>query len=409
MVRHQAYMVSNQDPRSVEEALTCSQREKWKAAMDKEYDALIQNQVWDLTGLPEAKKAIKSKCVFKTKTDDTGKVVDYKARLVAKGCSQKYGTDFNETFSPVTRYSKIRTLLCLGLQLGMDIDHLDVTTAFLNGELKEEVYLEQPEGYILGKNKVCKLKRAIYGLKQASRVWYEKIHSILLNLDFNPLICTPCVYSKTKGDTKLIVCVYVDDILLLSNNCVDKLKLKKQLASKLSIKDLGDVKMILGIRVIRDKDKLYLDQKNYIEQVLCKFNMYDCKPVTTPNAVGTQLNPAVATDDRPYRELVGCLNYLSSCTRPDITHTISYLSKFNNSHCEEHWFAAKRVLSYLKGTMDYCLTYIKSNLEITGYVDADFASDTLDRRSYSGYAFLLGNGAVAWESKKTSDGMSFDL
>ncbi|XP_066581231.1 uncharacterized protein [Prorops nasuta] len=170
----------------------------------------------------------------------------------------------------------------------------------------------------------------------------------------------------------------------------------------LSLKDLGEAKSVLGIRVRTFGTDLRLDQTSCIENVLEKFNIEHCKPVATPYTVGQKLKKAKKNDDRPYQQFVGCLNFLAVCTRPDISQTVSYLSKFNNCHDESHWLAAKRLLRYLKGTINYSLTYIKDQLRVTGLVDADIANDNSNRKSYSGYIFLMGNGAICWESKKQS-------
>jgi hypothetical protein len=182
MVLYQAVCVPLEEPTSVEEALSSPEREQWKQALDEEYRSLQINEAWELVTLPKGKKVVKSKWIFKKKRDSDGNI-KYKA-LVAKGCSQIYGIDYQETFSPVVRYSTLRMLFSLAVQLDMTIDHMDVVTAFLNGDLKEEVYMEQPEHYVSGGNKVCLLRKAIYGLKQASKAWYDKIHSVLISLGF---------------------------------------------------------------------------------------------------------------------------------------------------------------------------------------------------------------------------------
>ncbi|KAK2578615.1 hypothetical protein KPH14_000964 [Odynerus spinipes] len=195
----------------------------------------------------------------------------------------------------------------------------------------------------------------------------------------------------------------VDDILLFSKDKKEKDDFKRQLKSEFTLKDLGEVRNILGIRVHKEKDKTYLDQSAYIEDILRKFNMVNCEPASTPYVAGKRLQKANESDNRPYQELIGCLNYLSTYTRPDISHTVSYLSRFNNCHNEEHWLGTKRVLKYLKGTTDFKLCYQKSNLKITGFVDADFANDETDRKSYTDFVFTLGNAAISWESKKQSN------
>lgn len=354
--------------------------------------------------MPEGKKAVRCKWVFRKKRGPDGQLIRYKARLVAKGYTQEYGIDYKETYSPVVRYSTIRTLMAMAVNLGLHIDHMDVKTAFLNGELQETVYMEQPRGYkVNGKeNHVFKLNKALYGLKQASKAWYDKIDSALTDLHFRKTLSEPCVYIKSDNAEDItILALYVDDILIISKDTPEKKRLKMGLMRKFEMKDLGRATHVLGMRVNQEQTKITLDQKSYIQKVLEQFNMTDCKPVSTPLECGMKLEKGDQNDmDSKYRSLVGSIMYLAVCTRPDIAHAASFLSQFNNCHSETHWKAAKRVLRYLKGTIDYSIVYQKSSLSITGYVDADWASNQLDRRSYTGYVFKIGNTAVSWESRK---------
>lgn len=204
------------EPLKIEEALNGKDREEWIKAMKSELSSLKSNDAWTLVDLLEGKKPVQSKWVFKVKRDADGKIDRYKARLVAKGFTQRFGVDYSETSSPVIRYSTLRLLLALAAELGLTIDHMDVTTAFLNGDLKEEVYMQQPNNFeVKGQEeKVCLLKKAIYGLKQSSRTWYETIDSVLEELDFCKSDLEPCVYYKYKGESIIIIALYVDDILI---------------------------------------------------------------------------------------------------------------------------------------------------------------------------------------------------
>lgn len=392
------------EPQTVQEALSGIEREQWKAAIIDEYQSFEKNQAWTLTLLPAGKKAVKCKWVLKKKHGTNGELLRYKARLVAKGFTQKYGIDYKETYSPVVRYSTIRILLALAVNLDMQVDHMDVKTAFLNGDLTETVYMEQPDGYkVKGKeNYVFKLNKAIYGLKQASKAWYDKIDKALTDLQFKKSLNEPCVYIKTDNQgNDIILALYVDDILIFSKNTPEKKKLKEELMRLFEMKDLGKATHVLGMRIRQEQGKIILDQKNYIQKVLEQFNMINCKEVYTPLEKGMKLEKGDQNDlHSQYRSLVGCIMYIAVCTRPDIAHAASILSQFNNCHSEIHWRTAKRVLRYLKGTIDYNIVYEKSTLNVTGYVDADWASNHLDRRSYTGYVFKIGAAAVSWESKK---------
>lgn len=404
-----SYMVStcNEEdtPQTVQEALEGIDAKHWKEAMTSEYKSFIDNNCWTLTDRLESHKPVKCKWVFKIKRGLNGELLKYRARLVAKGHTQKYGIDYEETFSPVVRYSTIRILLALAAEYNMDIEHLDVKTAFLNGDLKETVFMEQPEGFqIKGQeNKVYKLNKAIYGLKQASKAWYEKIDYILCNrLNFIRSSSEPCVYIKSNDNSIIVIALYVDDIILFSRcNLQEKLDVKHKLMKEFQITDLGPANQILGMKLCKKNDKITLDQSSYIKRVLQKYKMDDCKSSPTPMETGLRLPKGNQKDNNlDYRGLIGCLMYIAVCSRPDIAHAVSYLSQFNESFSEIHWKAAKRVLRYLKGTINYCLVFQKSGLDVTAYADADWANDDGDRRSYTGYVFTIGKSIVSWESRK---------
>lgn len=402
--------VMNKDidvPETVQEALECSENEHWKAAMTDEYNSFITNNCWTLMDLPDGKKAVKCKWIFSKKRGLNGELLKYKARLVAKGCSQKYGIDYNETFSPVVRYSTIRILLALAVQYDMFIEHLDVKTAFLNGDINEIVFMEQPDGYILkgSEHKVYKLNKAVYGLKQAAKSWYEKINKVLTEtLKFRKLSSEPCVFVYSQEGKYIIIALYVDDIMLFSTKTSQNKKeeIKKELMKQFEMKDLGQASHILGMSITKDGDKLKLDQSCYINKILERFQMTDCKPVNTPLESGLKLQKDTkGSCSLDYRNLIGSLMYLAVCSRPDISYAVSYLSQFNDSYSDSHWKAAKRVLRYLKGTSDYQLSFEKGDtMAIIGYTDADWAANEVDRRSYTGYVYMLGKSVVSWESRK---------
>lgn len=394
----------NPDPTTVKGALSGQESNEWRAAMKDEFESFEHNKAWTLVNIPSGKTPVKCKWIFKKKRGALGEVLRYKARLVAKGFTQQYGVDYEETFSPVVRYSTIRLLLAVAAQNGLSVDHMDVKTAFLNGDLKEVVYMEQPQGYeVPGKEKhVYKLHKAIYGLKQASKAWYDKINNVLINLGFKKSLCEPCVYVRGEKEDLLIIALYVDDILLFSHGTKVKDELKLELTKKFEMKDLGLAKHILGMRLIQEEGNISLDQELYIKDMLNQFNMIECNEIATPLETGLKLAKGKEPDiHSKYRSLIGSIMYVAVCTRPDIAHAASYLSQFNNCNSDTHWKAAKRVLRYLKKTMHYKILFQKSpNFTITGYADADWGSDLIDRRSYTGYVFKIGEAAVSWESRK---------
>jgi hypothetical protein len=398
------------EPLTYEQAINSSNSEEWQDAMKCEYDALVTNNVWDLVDRPLDKNIVKCKWVYKVKYDASGNFDRYKARLVARGFTQCRGIDYQETFSPVVRHSTMRILFSIANQYNLSIDHLDVATAFLNGDLNETIYMEQPIGFCdKYPNKVCLLKKSIYGLKQASRMWNCKIHSLLCEHNFIQSKCEPCVYIKCTGNDIVIIALYVDDFYVFySLNSSNKNMLISVLEKEFNVKNLGTLKSCLGINVTRDRVKgiLKLDQSEYIRKLLVRFNMQDCKAVSTPMEVNCKLLKAENVDSLQddiynYRQLLGCLMYLSVCTRPDISFACSQLSQFNNCFDRTHWLAAKRILRYLAGTIQYSLCFHKSrNWFLNAFTDADWANDVTDRKSYTGYVIRLGNDTVNWESRK---------
>lgn len=398
------------EPKTYLEAVNAQDADKWRSAMEAEYNSLVKQKTWKLVDKPQ-KRVIPCKWVYKLKTDAHGNIIKYKARLVAKGFNQVEGIDYTETFAPVVRQSSLRTLFALTAEMNLKMKHLDVDTAFLYGELDEEVYLEQPQGFRDKdqKEKVCLLQKSLYGLKQAPRAWNKKLDETLSKLGFNKTPSEPCVYTKLFGEEKVIIAVYVDDIIVFYKNDTSFELVKQDLQTYFSLKDLGELKYYLGLNVTRSDKKVIINQKTYILEVLKRFGMSDCKSVDTPLS-GKTLTYGDSKGSEgegqmpyfPYQNLLGCLMFLVVNTRPDIAFATSYLSQFNTRYDKSHWLEAKRVLQYLKGTIDYSLTYTNLEENLKGYTDSDWANCPHDRRSYTGYHFNLAGAPVAWESKKQS-------
>lgn len=413
-VTYQAVCDSNcvdSDPVTVAEALNRPDADAWKKAMQSEYDALIKNGTWEIVDLPENRKAINSKWVFKTKKDMAGNIIKYKARLVIKGCAQRSGIDYSETYSPVVRYNSIRFLLAMAAKYDLEIDQMDAVSAFLQGDLTEKIYMVQPECFAKGA-KVCCLKKSLYGLKQASRVWNEKLDSALKSFGMEQSVVDPCIYFKSENGCILIVAVYVDDILIFSNNLKLKNKLKNNLKNNFEMKDIGEVKNILGMQITRNRSKgtISISQEQYIREILCKFNMADCNPVSTPmetkKILSNEMCPKTESEkdkmkNIPYQEAVGSILYAAQVSRPDICYAVNKVSRFNQNPGMPHWNAVKRILRYLKGTASMQLTFQRNeSSELLGYCDADWASDVDQRRSTTGFVFTLQGGPISWNSKR---------
>lgn len=392
------------DPISVSEAMSRPDHAAWKQSMEEEMKSFYENDAWDLVTVPKSASVVSCKWVFKRKSDGENNV-RYRSRLVARGFTQRFGIDYFDTFSPVIRYSTFRFLMAISVNLGLDIFHLDVTTAFLNGKLEEDVFMNQPEGFtVVGQEeKVLKLNRAIYGLKQSSRVWYQKVDVVLNNLGYKKSDLEPCLFIKRQQSKITIIALYVDDFFIFSNDEIETNILRKELAIKFKIKDLGRAKQCLGlnINISKDKKRITIDQEHYINQLLKDFEMVDCKTTKTPMECNLQLLKCGKNDFKaPYQQLIGSLMFLATMTRPDISYAVSYLSQFNNSYDQIHWKSAKRVLKYLKETSNYCLNYEKGSDELVGFVDADWGSDSVDRRSYTGFCFKLSDSLISWGSTK---------
>ncbi|GJQ92982.1 retrovirus-related pol polyprotein from transposon TNT 1-94 [Tanacetum coccineum] len=406
--------VESLEPATYREAITSKDSDMWIAAMGEEIESLHKNKTWELVQLPERRKVVGCKWVFKMKTGLPGSnIVRFKARLVAKGYSQKEGIDYNEIFSPVVRHTSIRVLLSLVAHHDLELEQLDVKTAFLHGDLEEEIYMSQPEGFVVqGKEDyVCKLRKSLYGLKQSPRQWYKRFDSFMVKHGFSRSAYDCCVYHKKAPSGSLIyLLLYVDDMLVATKDMEEVKKLKILLNTEFDMKDLGAARKILGMEIIRDRKhgKLFLSQKSYIEKIISRFGMSSAKSVNTPSSANFRLSTTCAPQNEaeieymsriPYASAVGSLMYAMVCTRPDIAHAMSVVSRYMAHPGKEHWNAVKRIFRYLKGTSDVGLIYGGDReYLVAGYSDSDYAADLDARRSLTGYVFTIGNSVVSWKA-----------
>ncbi|KAH7550154.1 hypothetical protein JRO89_XS13G0144400 [Xanthoceras sorbifolium] len=401
------------EPSTYSEAISCDDSAKWLVAMQEEVESLHKNRTWDLVKPPKDKKIVGCKWVFKRKEGIPGvEDAKYKARLVAKGYSQVHGVDFNDVFSPVVKHSSIRVLLALVAMHNLELEQLDVKTAFLHGELEETIYMQQPEGFEIEgkKDHVCLLKKSLYGLKQSPRQWYKRFDSFMVGHGYSRSQYDSCVYfRKLKDGSFVYLLLYVDDMLIAAKDMFELNKLKSELGGEFEMKDLGAAKKILGMEIRRDKTagKLYLTQKSFVEKVLERFGMKNAKPVSTPFAAHFKLSAAMSPQSDndieymshvPYSSAVGSLMYAMVCTRPDIAHAVSVVSRYMSNPGKEHWQAVKWIMRYLRGTTDSCLEFGRSKGHLVGYVDSDYAGDLDRRRSITGYVFTLGDTAISWKA-----------
>ncbi|KAJ9558245.1 LOW QUALITY PROTEIN: hypothetical protein OSB04_012859 [Centaurea solstitialis] len=403
------------EPTSYGEAVSGNESEQWQEAMKAEMQSMYDNQVWELTDLPQHCRAVGRKWVFKKKTDMDGNVHTFKARLVAKGFTQTHGIDYDETFSPVAMLKSIRILMAISAYFNYEIWQMDVKTAFLNGKLTEDVYMEQPEGFEDPKNpnKVCKLLKSIYGLKQASRSWNLHFDERIKEFGFAKSEFEPCVYTKFSGSIVTFLVLYVDDILLIGNDVPTLQNVKSWLSRCFQMKDLGEAAYILGIKIYRNRSKrlIGLSQSTYIDKILKRFRMDESKKGFIPMQHGIVLSKTqcpVSSQDQdrmksvPYASAIGSIMYAMLCTRPDVAYSVSVTSRYQQNPGEPHWVAVKNILKYLRRTKDMFLVFRGSEDEIsvTGYSDASFQTDRDDFRSRSGYVFTLNGGTILWKSSK---------
>lgn len=398
------------EPRTYAEAMKRNDAIQWEQAMREEIESMHRNDAWELVDLPPNKNLVGCKWVFKLKTDTEGNPNRYRARLVAQGFSQKYGVDYDEVFAPTVQAATIRFLLSLAGERKYVVRHMDIKAAFLNGRLKEEIFMKQPPGFIdkTHSTKVCKLKRSLYGLKQAAHVWNERLTTVLQQLGYQKCAEDDCLFIRTTTNGSCFVLLHVDDILSLTPDLENALKLENGIASVFEITVLGDVKQFLGMKVQRMNDGSFsLSQTAYINKVIERFGMTDAKVSKIPMDPG-YLNDDDDTKKLPnneqYRSLVGALLYLSVCTRPDIATATSILARSVSEPTVRDWNEAKRVLRYLKGTSTLSLV-LKSHVpniegDIVTYTDADFAGYRKDCKSNSGYVVFYNGAPIDWTCRK---------
>ena len=448
------------EPKTFREVLSSPYKEYWLEAVVDELQSMRDMDVFEKVRAAvlsrEGRRAIGCKWIFKVKYLSDGRVDRFKARLVAQGFSQREGIDFKETFAPVMMYKSMRVMLVGSCALDYEIKQMDVQTAFLYGDMEEVVYMRMPPGMEYmdgmegavntctlgsapsverggdGNEYVLRLKKALYGTKQASRQWYQNMNTTLRMCGFQPCVTDPCVYVKqSRTGQPMWIGLFVDD-LLPQYHLTDEEEWKETkaiLMNRYKMKDLGDAEWVLGMKIHRDRKRrtLKLDQSQYLERVLKEFGMEECKPLETPEEVGVQLTkqdqahtPMQKEEmvNVPYMELVGSLLYASISTRPDICHAVSVCSRFMNNPGVKHWMAAKRICRYIRGSMEQALNFQPSlnhkqtnttltphNIHATTatvrvYCDADWAGDVDDRRSTSGCVLMLFGCPVVWLSKK---------
>lgn len=387
-------------PKSVDEAL---EDRTWREAMDDEFNSLIERETWEVVDRPKDRKVVSSKWVFDLKTNELGQVVRAKARFVARGFSQVPGVDFTESYAPVSDPAVMRLCMAYAAKKGLAMKSIDFKCAFLNGILQEEIYLEQPRGYSVGdpKKKVLMLKKAIYGLVQAALEWRRVLVETLRRLSFEPMTTDPASFIR-KNDGVLMN-THVDDVTLYGKETALE-ELEKALEKKFELKRLGETTYLVGVRVEKEEDKVFLSQAAYIEKLLKRFHLESANDRETPMAEGVKLmkhEGAAAEDNfkQLYQAKVGSLQYLVKMTRPDIAYSVKEVSKHCHNPGAMHMKAVDRIFVYLKATKESRMKLeIGANVQIRDFADADFAGDHQKWRSTTGFVVMLGGAPISWKS-----------
>lgn len=327
----------------------------------------------------------------------------HKARLVAKGYAQRQGINFDEVFAPVARLETVRLLLAVAAHQSWSVHHMDVRSAFLNGELEEEVYVHQPAGFIDGDNvhKVLKLRKALYGLRQAPRAWNSKLDTTLQSLGFSRCRLDHALYRRGSSEDYLLVGVYVDDLIITGTIDSAIKSFKTQMRELFQMSDLGLLSYYVGIEVKQEQGKITVCQSSYAAKILEDEGMRECNPSFVPmeNRLKVGKNCGEVVDATRYRSVIGSLRYLVN-TRPDITYAVGVASRFMEAPGKQHWAVIRQILRYIQGTLGYGCTYkAGGGTSLTGFSDSDHAGDLTDRKSTTGIAFFLGPSIITWCSR----------
>lgn len=406
--------IDTDEPLTYEDAMASSDWSKWKEAMETEIKALEENQTWICVSDESVgeNKVIQCKWVFKKKRNDSGNVFRFKARLVVKGFQQK-GISFSDIYSPVAKLPSIRVFLALCINFNLKIHQLDVCSAFLNGDIQDDVYIKLPKGFKEIEGTVCKLKKSLYGLKTSPKNWNDKFHELMSKMSFKRSEYEYCLYIKTNVKSKMYILIYVDDLLVAGTNEKEVDNVIKILNNTFKMNNLGQIKHFLGMNITQNlsEGKITINQTNYLRGVLEKFGMLNCKPSKTPmnNNFHHDYLKRVKSEnleiEKRCRMAIGSLMYAMLCSRPDICVSISILSRYQTCASYDLWKEIKRVLRYIQGTIDMSLVYQKNNnceYLIVGYSDSDWAGDCTDRKSTTGYVFKVFNCTVSWACRKQS-------
>jgi hypothetical protein len=400
------------EPKSTFEAYNGPDSDQWWKADQEELKALESQKTWvmvKLSEVPRGTQILTSKCVRRRKFNADGTVSRYKSRICARGFMEREGIDYNEVFAPVVKFTSLRTLLSIATAMGWEIHQVDVDTAFLYAPLEELIYMFLPDGMEQydenGELLVCQLLKSIYGLKQSPRNWNQYIHDWLVKHGFHQSANDPGIYIHVESGA--LLALYVDDLVIAAKDIEVIRQFKKDFSATFKIKDLGELAWCLGMEFTRDRQQgtSTLSQRKYTYDVLDQYRMLDCNPVGVPYDETRRVNNNVKLEvdmSKIFRSMVGSLMYLAVATRPDIAFSVNQLARVMSAPDEFHWESAKKVLRYLKGTMNIGITFsggINNDNVLVGYSDSDWGSCPVTRKSTTGYVLMLNGGAISWNSK----------
>ncbi|KAK8972381.1 hypothetical protein V6N11_034273 [Hibiscus sabdariffa] len=337
----------------------------WKKAVQEKLHALEKSATWTITDLPKGIKSVGCKWIFAIEYNSNGNIQCYKAQLMAKVYTQTYGVDFTKTFAPVAKLNIVRLLPSAVVNYDWPLHHIDVKNAFLNGNLEEEVYMWNPLCLksIGGKNQVCKLNRSLYGLKQSPRAWFERFTNVILQNGYKQSLVDHTLFIQhTSANKKVILLVYVGDIILTGDDAQEIQSLKKILNREFETKDLGKLRYFLGMEVVGSREELVINQRKYVLDLLGEAGFLDSKPVDTPMEANLKFSTEATRpleDKEQYQRYVGKLIYLY-LTRPDIAFSVNVISQRMANPNEEHLAATHHILKYLKKTPGHGLIFRKT-------------------------------------------------
>jgi transposase InsO family protein len=389
------------DPLTLEEALSRPDGDKWKAAADSEIESLLKNHTWELVPRQQWMKVLPCKWVLKIKTDSQGMPERYKGRLVVGGHRQVHGVDFEETFASVSKGTTQRALLSKAAINQWTVRQLDISTAFLHGEIEHEIYMEQPEGYDFGDGMVCRLTKCLYGLKQAPRAWFAKLTDFLKELKFQGSTADPNLWFGDWKGVKVWIAIVVDDTLLASSDVNATMEVEQQILDRFPGKS-GLAEWYCGMKLDwQSTGSVRVTQTAHIDQLLAKHNLQDIPERGLPmgtNVKLTSVGDPLDTKQFPYASIVGALLYIACNTRPDIASTVNKLTKYMSKPTTQHWKVLLDLLGYLKATRCMGL-HLGRSKESVGYCDSDYGNCVDTRRSQTGWVFQLYGGPISWQSK----------